>query len=137
MRWTPSLTAAWPIIDRYKASVGGDRPAVSAGCERAALGCDLGGVPVVGVGARRHLRRLLRHPGGVGHGGERAGDGVRQYGRHLGNRRRLRATLTGAHELYGEFLVNAQGEEVAGTQGRRRTSRAAVADQSVRPRSRS
>ena len=68
---------------------GGDRQAVPAGCQRAAVGRDRRGIPVVDVGARHHLSPAARHPGGLGHGGQRAGDGVRQYGRDLGHRRRL------------------------------------------------
>ena len=39
--------------------------------------------------ARHHLPRAARHPGELGHGRQRAGDGVRQHGRDLGHRRRL------------------------------------------------
>ena len=34
-------------------------------------------------------RRLHNHPRGLGHRGQRPGHGVRQHGRHLGDRRRL------------------------------------------------
>ena len=39
--------------------------------------------------ARHHLSPPARHPGKLGHGGQRPGDGVRQHGRDLGHRRRL------------------------------------------------
>ena len=39
--------------------------------------------------ARRDLSPAAQHPGGLGHRGQRPGDGVRQYGRDFGDRRRL------------------------------------------------
>ena len=38
--------------------------------------------------ARQHLSPAARHPGRLGHRGQRAGDGVRQHGRRLRHRRR-------------------------------------------------
>ena len=63
--------------------------------------------------ARHHLPPAARHPRKLGHRGQRPGHGVRQYGRDLGHRRRLHPqSLDRRKELYGEFLVNAQGEDV-------------------------
>ncbi len=39
--------------------------------------------------ARHHLSPPARHPGELGHGGQRPGHGVRQHGRDLGHRRGL------------------------------------------------
>ena len=41
--------------------------------------------------ARHHLSAPAQHPGKLGHRGQRAGHGVRQHGRDLGDRRRLHA----------------------------------------------
>ena len=41
--------------------------------------------------ARHHLSPAAQHPGKLGHRGQRAGHGVRQHGRHVGDRRRLHA----------------------------------------------
>ncbi len=58
-------------------------------------------------------RRPEQHSRELGNGGQRAGDGVWQYGRDLGDGRRVHAqSLDRRNELYGEFLVNAQGEDV-------------------------
>jgi pyruvate,orthophosphate dikinase len=47
------------------------------------------------------------------HGRQRADDGLRQHGRGLGHRRRFtRDPSTGEKVFYGEFLINAQGEDV-------------------------
>ena len=63
--------------------------------------------------ARHTYRRLHNIPDELGHGGERAGDGIRQYGRQFRHRRRFYAqSLDRREELYGEFLINAQGEDV-------------------------
>jgi phosphoenolpyruvate synthase/pyruvate phosphate dikinase len=49
----------------------------------------------------------------LGHGRQRAGHGVRQYGRHSATGVAFtRNPSTGEKALYGEFLVNAQGEDV-------------------------
>ena len=63
--------------------------AVPAGSARAALGRHRRGVRLVDEPARGHLSPPARHPGKLGHRRQRAGDGVRQHGRHLGDRRRL------------------------------------------------
>ncbi len=59
-------------------------------------------------------RRLNNHSRKLGHRCQRAGNGVRQHGRHIGDRRCLHAQSLDRREpeLYGEFLVNAQGEDV-------------------------
>ena len=61
-----------------------------------------------------NYREIERHPRPARHGRQRAGDGLRQHGR------RLRAPAspspatrrTGENVFYGEFLINAQGEDV-------------------------
>ena len=83
-----------------------------------ALGRGGRGVRELGEPARGRLPRSVRLPIELGHGGERAGDGVRQPGRGLRDGWVLftRNPSTGEPRLFGEFLVNAQGEDVvAGT----------------------
>jgi pyruvate,orthophosphate dikinase len=54
-----------------------------------------------------------RHPRELGHGRQRAGHGVRQHGRDLRHRRGLHPQPVDRREaFYGEFLINAQGEDV-------------------------
>ena len=78
------------VIADYKARVDrGDRQAVPAESARPAVGRDRRRVLVVDEPARDHLSPPERHPRRVGHRGQRAGDGVRQHGRDLGDRRRL------------------------------------------------
>jgi phosphoenolpyruvate synthase/pyruvate phosphate dikinase len=49
----------------------------------------------------------------VGHRRQHPVHGVRQHGRHLGDRRCVHAQSVDRREaLYGEFLINAQGEDV-------------------------
>ena len=78
------------IIDDYKARVieetGKPFPQDSA---RSAVGRDRRGVLVLDEPARHHLSAPQRHSRRLGHRGQCAGDGVRQYGRDLGDRRRL------------------------------------------------
>ncbi len=69
----------------------GEGRAVPAGSARPALGRDRRGVRLVDERARHHLSPPARHSGKLGHRGQRAGHGVRQHGRHLGDRRRLHA----------------------------------------------
>jgi pyruvate,orthophosphate dikinase len=58
------------------------RPAsLPAGSARAALGRDRRGVRLVDECARGHLSPPARHSRKLGHGGQRAGHGVRQHGR--------------------------------------------------------
>ena len=58
-------------------------------------------------------RRKYGIPARVGHGRQRAGDGLRQHGRRLRHRRRLHARPGHRREgFYGDYLINAQGEDV-------------------------
>ena len=68
---------------------GGAGRAVPAGPARAVVGRDRRGVRLVDEPARHHLSPPAQHPGKLGHRGQRAGHGVRQHGRDLGDRRRL------------------------------------------------
>ena len=72
------------------------------------------GVPLVDEPARDRVPPHLRHPRSHRHRGQRADDGVRQHRRSI--RRPASASraipATGAKEFYGEFLINAQGEDV-------------------------
>ena len=102
------------IIDAYKEAVeretGKPFPQEHA---RAAVGRHRRRVRLLAERARQHLSPPARHSRQLGHGGQRAGHGVRQPRRHLGHRRRLHAQpSTGTREIYGEFLINAQGEDV-------------------------
>ena len=67
----------------------GNRQAVPAGPARAIVGRHRRRVRLVDEPARHHLSPPARHSGKLGHRGQRAGHGVRQYGRDLGDRRRL------------------------------------------------
>ena len=70
-------------------------------------------VPVVDERARHRVPPHLRHPRSHRHRGQRADDGVRQYRRPVGTGVGFtRNPATGAKEFYGEFLINAQGEDV-------------------------
>ncbi len=62
---------------------------VPAGCPGAAVGRDRRGVRLVDESARGHLSPAQRHPGRVGHRGQRPGDGVRQSRRGLRDRCRV------------------------------------------------
>ena len=80
------------LVKRYKARVKeeiGD--GFPAGPARAAVGRDRRGVRLVDEPARQHLSPPARHSGKLGHRGQRAGHGVRQHGRHLGDRRCVHA----------------------------------------------
>ena len=80
------------LVARYKERVEKEtRQAVSAGPARAIVGRHRRGVRLVDEPARHHLSASARHSGKLGHRGQRAGHGVRQYGRDLGDRRRLHA----------------------------------------------
>ena len=63
--------------------------ALPAGRARPALGRGRRGVRLVAVGAGADLSPPQPHSRRLGHRGQRPGDGVRQYGRDLGDRRRL------------------------------------------------
>ena len=78
-----------------------------------ALGRDRRRLRLVDEPARGDLPSPAEFHPGLGHGGQRAVDGVRQHGRDVGDRRRLHPqSLDRRAELYGEFLINAQGEDV-------------------------
>ncbi len=64
--------------------------------------------------ARGHVPASARYSRRLGHGGQRAGDGVRQYGRRLRDRRRLhpRSLDRREHASTANILINAQGEDV-------------------------
>ena len=80
------------LVERYKERVrGGARRAVPAGPAQAVVGRDRRGVRLVDEPARHHLSPPAQHSGKLGHRGQRAGHGVRQHGRDLGDRRRLHA----------------------------------------------
>ena len=68
---------------------GRDRRGVSAGPAHPALGSHRGRDAKLADAARPDIPPPARHSRGVGHGGQCAGDGVRQYGRRLRHRRRL------------------------------------------------
>ena len=90
-----------------------DRQGFSAGSARAAVGRDRRGVRVLDECARGHLSQAAQHPGILGHRRQRAGDGVRQHGRDSATGVAFtRNPSTGEKQLYGEFLINAQGEDV-------------------------
>jgi pyruvate,orthophosphate dikinase len=67
-------------------------------------------------------------PRRLGHRVQRAGDGVRQPRRRLRHRRRVHArSVHGRARFYGEFLPNAQGEDVVAASARRAPIRRARA----------
>ena len=103
------------LVVRYKKRVKDElRPGLPARSAPAVLGCDRSCVRVLDESARDHLSQAAQYSGELGYGGERPGHGVRQYGRDLRNRESpSRANpSTGEKKLYGEFLINAQGEDV-------------------------
>ena len=67
----------------------GARQALPAGSARAALGRHRRGVRLLDERAGEQIPRAARHPGELGHGGQRPGHGVRQPRRDLRHRRRL------------------------------------------------
>ena len=69
----------------------GTRQGLPAGSAGAALGRHRRSVRLMDECPRHQVPRAARHPGELGHGGERPGDGVRQHGRHVRDRRRLHA----------------------------------------------
>ena len=69
------------LVEQYKKRVQHEtRQAVSAGPARAVVGRDRRGVRLMDEPARHHLSPAQQHPGKLGHRGQRAGHGVRQYG---------------------------------------------------------
>ena len=102
------------LVARYKESVEEEQgEPFPQDPQRAALGRDRRGVRLLDERARQYLSPAAQHPRGLGHRGQCAGDGLRQYGRNFRHRRRLHAqSLDRREKLYGEFLINAQGEDV-------------------------
>ena len=92
---------------------GGDRQGVPAGPDQAAARRRRGGVPQLERRAGDRLPRPRADQPRPRHCGQRAGDGVRQPGRQLGHGVGFtRNAATGENKPYGDFLVNAQGEDV-------------------------
>ena len=80
------------------------------------------GVPLVGQRARAPLPPPARHPGVARHRRQRAGDGVRQHGRRLRDRRRVHARPDdGARVFYGEYLDERAGRGRRGRASARRS----------------
>ena len=68
-----------------------NRQGFPAGSARPVVGRDRRGVFILDERARGDLPAAARHSGILGHRGQRAGDGVRQHGRDLGDRRCVHA----------------------------------------------
>ena len=104
------------IIAEYKKIVKKEtKTRLPAGCRASSSACPA--TPCSGPGGTpkaTYYRKMEKIPDETRHRRQRAGDGVRQHGRHLLHRRRLhpRSRLRGEKVFYGEFLVNAQGEDV-------------------------
>ena len=88
---TDLKAADWKIGHRVLQGQGAgqERQAVPAGRQGSALGRDRRRLRFLDEPARGDLPPPAEHPGLVGHGGQRAIHGVRQHGRHVGDRRRL------------------------------------------------
>ena len=107
---------------------GAPRPAVPAGYQRAALRRHRRGLRLLAERARQYLPPPARHPRQLGHGGHRAGDGVRQPRREQRHWRCLHAQSVDGRQ--GDLRrVPAQR---AGRGRRRRHPHAAAADASAR-----
>ena len=85
-----------------------------AGSRRAAGAGHRSGLRQLEHAARRALPRSREHSRPAGHGRQRPVDGLRQHGRRFRDRASAftRNPSTGENKFYGEFLVNAQGEDV-------------------------
>ncbi len=80
------------LVERYKKRVKDERGEPFPQDPHAAVvGRDRRGVRLLDEPARHHLSPPAQYSGKLGHRGQRAGHGVRQYGRDLGHRRRLHA----------------------------------------------
>ena len=90
------------------------RQAVSGFAVGSADGCRRRRLRLVDERSRDRLSPQVQHPDRMGHRRQRAGDGLRQHRRTSpGLASRSRATPpTATKEFYGEFLINAQGEDV-------------------------
>ncbi len=100
-----------------------DGPRLPGRSARTALGRRRGGVPVVGQRPREDVPQAPPHPRRLGHRGERAGDGVREPGRHVGDRRRLHARPGERRE---EVLRRVPAERAGRGRGRRHPDAAAL-----------
>ena len=89
------------------------RPALPPGPRRPAPRGHRGRLPQLERAPGHRLPRPGAHPPRPGHGGQRPGHGVRQPRRPLGTGVGFtRDPATGDQGAYGDFLVNAQGEDV-------------------------
>ena len=80
------------LVEHYKKRVErGIGQAVPAGCARAIVGRHRRRIQLVDESARHHLPSPARYSGELGHRGQCAGHGVRQYGRYVGHRRSVHA----------------------------------------------
>ena len=90
---------------------------------RAAHRGDTRGLRFLALKTRHRLPALQQNLRRLGHGSQRDGDGVRQYGLRFGNRRCVhRNPNTGERALFGEYLSNAQGEDSSPVSERRKRS---------------
>ena len=77
------------------------------------MGCNRRRLRLMDEPARGHLPAAARHSSRLGYGGECPGDGIRQHGADCATGVAFtRNPSTGANEFYGEYLINAQGEDV-------------------------
>ena len=102
------------LVERYKALIRGTQkggiPARSLG---SALGNHHCGFRIVEQSFSDRISRDQQHSGYHGHGRERAIHGIREYGRGLRYWRGLHAKSGyGGECVLGEYLINAQGEDV-------------------------
>ena len=107
-----------------------DRPA------RAALAGHRGGLPLVEQPPRHRLPPDARHPRRLGHRVQRAGDGLRQPGRHERHRRRLHARpVDGREEALRRVAARTRRARTSSPASARRmpirVARAADADESL------
>src|SRR5262249_12879256 len=84
---TSTIWKSWSPATKFASR--GARRTIPAGSERAIVGRDRRGVRLVDEPTRHHLSATAQYSRKLGHRSQRAGDGVRQYGRELGDRRRL------------------------------------------------
>ena len=98
------LEDSWSPASRPRS--GGDRASPSRRIRRSSCGAPSARCSARWMNAaRRHLPQAAQHPGGLGHRGQRPGDGVRQHGRRLRHRRRLhpQSRRPASNEFYGEY----------------------------------
>ena len=115
------------LVDRFKELYrDADRRGLPAGPAGAARAGDPRGVRLVDGRPRRRVPPHQPHPGRLGHGGERAADGVRQQGRQLVLGRRLLARRDhGRAGAVGRLPREraGRGRRVGGTHASRRSTR--------------